>query len=331
MYFEFEDDRPDTPRIDAPISKREGVLLSIIFHALFVIGLLLLPPIGREAQLDAIRRAEELALARQQATQEEDRQRFVFVQPRVDVQAPRAPERAELSDVDRVARAPERADEPTNPLPFARGDSAERVIAEAPPEPERVPERPSDVAEQGEAPESAVAAGERGDGTPQLEQQLASILPEGRSGLALPSGRPLATPGGALGDALRNLQRYVDRESFDNPQGGGGGVESWIDFDTKGVEFGPWIRRFVAQVKRNWIVPMAVLAMHGRVVMTFNVHKDGRLTDIRVERPSSVEGFNVAAANALRGSNPTYPLPPEYPTDYAFFTVTFFYNESPAE
>ena len=33
--------------------------------------------------------------------------------------------------------------------------------------------------------------------------------------------------------------------------------------------------------------------------------------------------------NALLASNPTEPLPPEYPDDKAFFTVTFYYNESP--
>ena len=31
--------------------------------------------------------------------------------------------------------------------------------------------------------------------------------------------------------------------------------------------------------------------------------------------------------NALLASNPTEPLPPEYPDDKAFFTVTFYYNE----
>ena len=36
-----------------------------------------------------------------------------------------------------------------------------------------------------------------------------------------------------------------------------------------------------------------------------------------------------AAFGALAGSNPTQPLPPEYPSEKAFFTVTFFYNESP--
>jgi TonB family protein len=66
------------------------------------------------------------------------------------------------------------------------------------------------------------------------------------------------------------------------------------------------------------------------VVLQFNVHKDGRITDVNVVGPSGVDAFNNAAANAIVTSNPTEPLPPEYPSDKAFFTVTFYYNEEPA-
>ena len=137
------------------------------------------------------------------------------------------------------------------------------------------------------------------------------------------------TPGGSLGDALRNLQRYVQREQFDNPGGSGGQFGPAIQFDTKGVEFGPWIRRFIAQVKRNWFIPYAAMSMKGHVVITFNVHKDGSITDLTVVGPSPIDAFNNAAFGALSASNPTEPLPPEYPADKAFFTVTFFYNEMP--
>ena len=65
------------------------------------------------------------------------------------------------------------------------------------------------------------------------------------------------------------------------------------------------------------------------MVVTFNVHKDGSITDLSVIGPSAVDAFNNAAFGALKGSNPTQPLPPEYPTEKAFFTVTFFYNETP--
>ena len=51
--------------------------------------------------------------------------------------------------------------------------------------------------------------------------------------------------------------------------------------------------------------------------------------DLQVVGASPVDAFNNAAFGALASSNPTAPLPPEYPSDKAFFTVTFFYNEEP--
>jgi TonB family protein len=71
------------------------------------------------------------------------------------------------------------------------------------------------------------------------------------------------------------------------------------------------------------------MLLKGNVAITFNVHKDGRITDITVLRPSGTDAFDRAAANALSWSNPTTALPPEYPSPTAFFTVTFFYNEQP--
>jgi len=136
--------------------------------------------------------------------------------------------------------------------------------------------------------------------------------------------------GGSLGEAFRNLQRYIPQEQFNNPGGSSDGRDFGpLQFDTKGVEFGPWVRRFIAQVKRNWIVPYAAMSMKGHVVITFYVHKDGSLTDVNVIGPCPIEPFNNAAFGALSASNPTVPLPPEYPTEKAFFTVTFFYNETP--
>jgi TonB family protein len=105
--------------------------------------------------------------------------------------------------------------------------------------------------------------------------------------------------------------------------------EKSIQFDSKGVDFGPWLRRFIAQIRRNWNIPMAAMSMHGHVVVTFYVGKDGRITELRVLRPSNIDGFNNSSFNALAASNPTQPLPPEYPDDRAFFTVTFYYNETP--
>jgi TonB family protein len=322
MYLDFEDYRPDIQPIGRAISWREGVLLSIIVHLAGIILLLLAP------QLFPFEPSRQPAVVIPDQTQAP---RFVFVQPRLDMRAPRPPDRGEPSDQDRLARAPERAPKPTDPLPFSRGNSPERV------------ESVEQPAARGQGPQPDPARGEQqvGQNDPNRENAPATRLPESQSALQFPTDRPptaqngaggrASTPGGGLGDALRNLQRYVQRDSFDNPQGNGGQFGPEIQFDTKGVEFGPWVRRFIAQVKRNWLpmIPYSAMMYKGHVVVTFNVHKDGSVTDLSVVGPCPVDAFNTAAFGALKASNPTEPLPREYPTDAAFFTVTFFYNETP--
>ncbi len=324
MYFDFEDYRPDISPVGGAISLREGVLLAFIVHLLAVIVLLLSPRLFPE---DQQARRERIVAAQQKRL--EDQARFVFIQPRVERAVPKPPDRGEASDRDRMARAPERADRPTNPLPFSRGNSAERVDE---------PRTPRERA-RGEGPQPDPAAGRPTKSESPPPDPNAPKVPESQSALQLPSARPpipqngatgrSAAAGGSLGDALRNLQRYVQGESFENQGGGGGQFGPEIQFDTKGVEFGPWIRRFIAQVKRNWFIPYAAMSMKGHVVITFNVHKDGTITDLAVVGPCPVDAFNNAAFGALSSSNPTQPLPPEYPSDKAFFTVTFFYNEPP--
>ena len=317
MYFDLEDHRPDTPTLPRALTRLESVLLTVVMYLAVVIAYLLMPEIPYFEALEA----ERLEAAEQRRLEELERlrenARFVFVQPRVDLQAERPPDRAELSDVDRRARTTERAPNPTNPLPFARGNTSERIEASGPVEP-RVEASPAPQPEPA-APEPSEAA---------------------REGLTLPTGpramepRSLPKPveqgprPGVLADALRNAERYVDKETFGNLKGGGQDIAPSIQFDTKGVEFGPWLRRFIAQIRRNWFVPYAAMSMRGHVVVTFFVHKDGRITDLKIVKPSNVDGFNNSAFNALASSNPTQALPPEYPDDRAFFTVTFYFNES---
>lgn len=315
MYFDFEDGRPDIVPVGRAISWREGVLLSFVFH-LGVFSVLLTASFLPES--DAAARRLERWRARQAEAQA---RRFVFVQPRVDVPAPQPKLHVDLSDKDRVAAERERARKAVNPLPFNRGTTPEPV------------ETPGLAARRGErevetVPDAASPGRPDADGAGRDRATERPALPESSGGLRLP---PLGPDGGARGSlsrALQNLQRYVDPEIFNNPEGAAQQIGP-LQFDTKGVEFGPWIRRFIAQIKRNWYVPYAAMSLRGHTVLTFYVHKDGRLTDIQVVKPSAVEAFTNAAFGALAASNPTQPLPPEYPADRAFFTVTFYYNEAP--
>lgn len=308
IHFDFDDRYQDELVVGSAISRREGTILSIAVHVAVILFILFG---GRLALFQPS--PEELERQRQEALREElererNQQRFVFVQPRVDTPAPTPPPRADLSDLDRRAAAPEVSPQANNPLPAARGNSAERAEAtiaekargeEAPPTPEPpAPEQPKQEAR----------------------------LPEADRGLRRPLEVPKAASG-ALGQALRNLDQYVQNQTFNNPQGGLKDPGSAIQFDTKGVDFGPWVRRFVQKVKRNWFVPEAAFTFRGRVVLQFNIHRDGHITDLVVAQPSNIDAFNRAAFNAILGSNPVDPLPPEYPEDKAFFTVTFYYNE----
>ena len=325
MYFDFDDRHPDYEGL--PSSPwRAGlvvpwwVVVSILYHILLLVSVTILPgmfPVGRPSELEARMAA--------QREREAAAQRFVFVQPRAEFEAKQPPRSADLSDRDRTAMTPLKPPpNPQNDQPFSRGNTPERTDqpgATTPPPPEQ---KPAQTGGGSTEPGSPAA------GPPAQVQSADDPVVRGLSGAA-PKPRAGAGgtgTGGGLGDAIKDVTKYVPQQIFQNPQGGGE-FGSAIQFDTKGVEFGPWVRRFIAQIKRNWFVPYAAMSLRGHVVVTFNVHKDGSITDVSVAGASPIDAFNNSSFNAIAASNPTQPLPPEYPSDHAFFTITFFYNETP--
>jgi TonB family protein len=318
IHFDFDDRYQDELVVGSAISRREGLVWSVVGHAVLLTLLLYLPrlaifqPTPEELEQQRLEQLEQLA--REQERRQES-QPFVLVEPRLDVPAELLRERFELSDQDRRSQTREQAPVPQNPLPFSRGDTVERVEA-APVEQARgedVPPEP--VAEEPPRPQ------------PQPETQIA------RNETPMPPPAPPEAlrrrPGSIIGEAVKNIEQYAQNQTFNNPLGGGPDQGASIQFDTKGVDFGPWLRRFVNQVRRNWFVPLSAMTFRGHVVLQFYIHRDGRITDVQIAKPSEIDSFNRAAYNAIVGSNPTEPLPPDYPDDRAFFTVTFYYNEQP--
>jgi TonB family protein len=213
-----------------------------------------------------------------------------------DVIAP--PSRAPRSSVDRHMTTIEKAPAPDSSAPVSHSD-AEKTQA-TPPDPPLEP--------------------------PVSMPPIAP--PDVASKITNPTPAPQANSGNAIGDALRHIDRYTTGQSFADDQGRDAKQQAAdIQFDPKGVDFSSWIRRFRAQVIRNWWVPQAAQLMSGHVVIQFYVHRDGRITDLHVVEPSKIESFTTAAYNALKLSNPTAQLPPEYPDESVLFTVKFFYNE----
>ena len=152
---------------------------------------------ARQAEAEVARQEQERKLEEQR-----ERPRFVFMQPRMERPVP-PPQRAEMSDINRRARSVERAPNPRNPLPFSRGNTTERVDAAPDPKP---------------APPAA------GEAAPPQPQPQASPLPapEGPNGFARSQEpqTPRNTSSGILSDAIKNVQKYAQKEGFVNLQGG---------------------------------------------------------------------------------------------------------------
>ncbi len=292
MFLDFGDHRPETPSVPPVISRREGVLLSLVIHLSLTIAYLVTPAswFAREVVPYA-------------PPEPRERVQFVMMEPLIERPAAPRPE-AEASDLDRRATTIERPPAPADRAPRSRGNTPEKVEGAPPVEP----------------PGGADGTADTGKPDP------ATLRPDAPALIPQSTVTPRRSAGEGLANSLRNLQRYLQNDNFSNESGGDEEQDALISFDSKGVDFGWWLRRFVTHVKSNWFIPQAGMIMQGRVVITFNVHRNGIITDLQLVRGSGNTSLDTAAMNALRTSNPTVALPAEYPADRAFFTVTFLYN-----
>ena len=316
MFFDFYDDRPDYEALTREYVRLEDLLhliiaVSVAFF-LDIVAVIVMIYLASLPPSDAAKRAAILA------AQREPNPRFVFMSPALDRQSKNVSPRAPSSDANRRAAARERSSNPTNDMPFSRGNTSEMVEQRSLVAPPQVRAQPGQDPSQQRGQN-----GENGQNGSPLTGLTGPPLSAPRDGGPGAMGFP-----GPLSAAVANPLRYAPGDVFNNPGGAGGETQADIQFDSKGVEFGPWLRRFIAQVKRNWLIPMAAMTMKGHVVVTFNVHKDGTISEIEVVGPCPVPAFNRAAQGALIASNPTQPLPAEYPAEHCFITVTFYYNEA---
>src|SRR5205085_1738461 len=130
----------ETPRVEGALSGGTAVLVTITVHVLFILAVIFLPSLPILQRLVA--KPTEIRMPQQEV---EQKPRFVFMQPRVDISKPQPKPNVDQSDQDRVASSIEHPPDPKNMLPFARGNSPEKVEAEVAPE------------KRGESPDSATA------------------------------------------------------------------------------------------------------------------------------------------------------------------------------
>ena len=99
--------------------------------------------------------------------------------------------------------------------------------------------------------------------------------------------------------------------------------------DTQGVDFNPYLQRILYEIRRNWMAvwPESVrMGRRGRVVLQFEVMRDGPIAKVYLVGASGFDPYDKAAFAGLMASAPFPPLPSEFKGPMVRLQLAFLYN-----
>ena len=126
--------------------------------------------------------------------------------------------------------------------------------------------------------------------------------------------------GGPGGDSLRN---------FDNRQANFSVDEPTILSDTLGVDFGSWLRLVYYRVRDNWyaVIPELIRSGNkGKVVIIFDIHRNGRIDNLQVVKSSGLSPYDRAAVSSLKLSEPFPGFPHAFKGESLTLQFSYLYN-----
>lgn len=277
------------------------------------------------------RHADLLALEEQSKPPETT---FLLLPPDI-LKRMQPPKTNTLSDQNRVARgrapivtpqAPPRAYSKGNsPLPEIAGGGKPAAPPPTPPAPPApkpstgggsppapAPQQKEDALKLEDVPKPASSPGHLAMASPEesIQQSLQAAM-QGRA------RTPNLGPGDSVGQ-------------FNNPNSNFSIPGAQILSDTQGVDFGPYLARIIYMVRQNWyaVIPeSARLGQHGRVVLDFDIQKDGAVPGVDLAASSGAEPLDRAAEASINASIPFPPLPSEFHGNHLKLRFIFLYNE----
>lgn len=311
--------------------KREAVLISIIVHLLFVILIVLAPKLLPKGlwknppdltNLDTSKQLGFLALPK-------DYQKLL--------QRPKSPV---LSDKNRSAQGKSPLIDPRGlRAPYSKGDT--KLPERSAPEPAPPPTvasaanpsvqdlQPKSGASKAEAPKDAAkmqapSSPDQSTEKTNLRDLFAGLQTPGSS---IQSSLEKARQNGNLGYGGSGTGESLHR--FDNRQPNFSVDQPTILSDTRGVDFGPWLRFVYFRVRDNWYAVIPELIRSGtqaKVIVIFDVRNSGRIENVQIARSSGLPPYDRAAISSLKLSEPFPNFPGSFRGDRITLQFSYFYN-----
>ena len=170
---------------------------------------------------------------------------------------------------------------------------------------------------------------------PRVEEPLAIPIPD-KNAKTKPKPKTSATERKPPPEPVEetNVVPFGEGGPVSGPYGAfsAGGAKGGFGFTGGGGDFGTrfaWYVRVVQQkVSENWLkyeVDPRISDAH-RVYLTFDIHRDGRPTNIGVEQSSGVPSLDQSAMRALQRIDTFGPLPSDYAGDKVSVEFWFDYK-----
>ncbi|HXC95826.1 MAG TPA: TonB C-terminal domain-containing protein [Edaphobacter sp.] len=147
-------------------------------------------------------------------------------------------------------------------------------------------------------------------------------------------GNPNQSPGDVIRKAAQDAARDRGGDYGAAPSGGNQGMGTGAEIlsDTQGVDFGPYIRRILGDIKRNWIplIPEEArppLNKQGETLIRFTINRDGSIAAMNLDGSSQDTAIDRACWGGITGVGQFPPLPAQFKGPNLELRVDFFTNK----
>ncbi len=164
-----------------------------------------------------------------------------------------------------------------------------------------------------------------------------------------PTAQPLKPNFGkpsSAGDSIRNALTDAahSRGGTDVPSGRSGRQSGPLNLggaeilsDTQGVDFGPYLRRILSDIKRNWdpLIPaeaQSPLFKQGETFIRFSISPDGSIKEMHLDGSTHDEAINRSCWGSITSEGQFPPLPAQFRGPNLELRIHYLVNKNlPAE